>query len=250
MILLVYGGSASGKSAYAEERVLDLAQTMARETGIPSGLVYMAAMKPYGEEAEMRIRRHRAMRAGKGFTTIERYTDAGGLLMPLVFESNDQNDAMRSGPREAWESGSGDDPAVILLECLSNLTANECYDPDGYLAREWADPDLCSDVRAREAADWILLSLKTLSKRVPHLVIVTLDVFRDIHLPDPGSISEPGSKALGPEPADDGTELFMNCLGLVNQGLAQIADEIIEVVYSIPVTVKPAPAGIENTGQE
>ena len=58
MVTLVTGGSASGKSAYAEGLVLE---SPARPR------VYAAAMEPFGEEARRRIERHRQLRAGKGF---------------------------------------------------------------------------------------------------------------------------------------------------------------------------------------
>ena len=47
MILLVTGGSASGKSEYAENRALQLAKTEQKK------LIYLAAMKPLGEEAPL-----------------------------------------------------------------------------------------------------------------------------------------------------------------------------------------------------
>jgi adenosylcobinamide kinase/adenosylcobinamide-phosphate guanylyltransferase len=45
------------------------------------------------------------MRAEKGFTTIERYTDLEGLTLPAR--------------------------GTVLLECLCNLCANEIFDPEG-----------------------------------------------------------------------------------------------------------------------
>lgn len=95
MIFLLTGGAACGKSSYAEQLALRL--------GSPR--YYIASMQPYGEEGELRIRRHRAMRAGKGFQTIERYTDLQGLELP------EQN-------------------GIVLLECLCNLTANEMFSPE------------------------------------------------------------------------------------------------------------------------
>ena len=59
-------------------------------------------MRPYGEESERRIARHRDMRAQKGFITIERYYDLAGLELPAR--------------------------GVALLECLCNLTANEMFE--------------------------------------------------------------------------------------------------------------------------
>jgi len=90
---LVIGGAASGKSAFAEGHVLSL----------PGRRVYLATMEPSG--AADRIQKHRRMRAGKGFETVERYVNLSGLRLPP--DSN------------------------VLLECLGNLTANELYSPEG-----------------------------------------------------------------------------------------------------------------------
>ena len=95
MLTLVIGGSGSGKSTYAENLLKNA----------PGRKLYIACMQPYGPEAEARIARHRAMRAGKGFETVERYTDIGGLTLPA--------------------------DGTALVECLCNLTANEMFEPEG-----------------------------------------------------------------------------------------------------------------------
>ncbi|MBQ9827594.1 MAG: bifunctional adenosylcobinamide kinase/adenosylcobinamide-phosphate guanylyltransferase [Lachnospiraceae bacterium] len=94
MIILVIGGSASGKSSFGEKKCLELA--------LP--VWYAATMKPFGEEGEIRIKRHRDLRKDKGFITVEQYTDIG------------------SAPVEG---------GTVLLECVGNLTANEMYEDDG-----------------------------------------------------------------------------------------------------------------------
>lgn len=66
MIHLVTGGSGSGKSAYAEQCILDFGGTRR---------VYIATMQPFGAEGQARIARHRKMRAAKKFSTIECYTN-------------------------------------------------------------------------------------------------------------------------------------------------------------------------------
>lgn len=104
MMILLTGGSACGKSSFAEGLCMKL----------PLPRFYIAAMQPYGPEGEERIRRHRRLRAGKGFETIERYTDLAGLRLP--------------------ERG------TVLLECICNLTANEMFSTDG----SFRDP--CGDV--------------------------------------------------------------------------------------------------------
>lgn len=95
MFTLVIGGAASGKSKFAEAHALKL----------PGRRIYLATMEPFGVEGRARVERHRRLRAGKGFETVERYTGLAGLLLP--------------------------DGANILMECLGNLLANELYSPRG-----------------------------------------------------------------------------------------------------------------------
>ncbi len=95
MLILLTGGSACGKSTYAERLVCRF----------PLPRVYIATMKPYGEESLKKIDRHRRMRAEKGFRTAELYTDVEKADIPAG--------------------------ATVLLECMCNLTANEMFDDDG-----------------------------------------------------------------------------------------------------------------------
>lgn len=98
MMALIYGGSGSGKSKFAEDLLL---APGARE--LPR--VYIATMFPGDAEARARIERHRAARAHKGFSTVELYTDLASSEIP---------------------SG-----CAVLLECLGNLAANEIFAPGG-----------------------------------------------------------------------------------------------------------------------
>ena len=95
MMILLIGGSGCGKSFYAE-RICSFSK---------APRYYLAAMQPYGEEGRKRVERHRAMRAGKGFETIERYHDYASLVLPAR--------------------------GTALLECVANLTANEMFDENG-----------------------------------------------------------------------------------------------------------------------
>ena len=64
MIFLVYGTSGSGKSSFAEKLLSEI---------LTPEKYYIATMKRTKEDldAERKIARHREMRAGKGFKTIE-----------------------------------------------------------------------------------------------------------------------------------------------------------------------------------
>lgn len=91
MTTLVTGGSKCGKSHIAEEIL----------AGSHGRKIYIAAMEPYGEAALRTIERHHRMRAGKGFETVEKYTDIHELSLP---------------------EGCG-----VLIECMSTLLANETF---------------------------------------------------------------------------------------------------------------------------
>ena len=96
MMHLVTGASASGKSAYAED-LLVLAKSADK--------YYIATMRPWGEEGAARVKKHRAMREGKGFQTIEAFHTLDALRLP----------------------GKGS----LMLECMSNLLANEQFELGG-----------------------------------------------------------------------------------------------------------------------
>ena len=91
MIILVTGGSKSGKSRIAESLLSEI-----------DPKIYLATMEPFGEEAAEAIARHRKMREGKGFETIEM-------------------------SRDIHEIELSDKVGGILVECLSTLCANEIF---------------------------------------------------------------------------------------------------------------------------
>ncbi|MFI3209238.1 MAG: bifunctional adenosylcobinamide kinase/adenosylcobinamide-phosphate guanylyltransferase [Eubacteriales bacterium] len=93
MVVFIIGGSASGKSEYAENLSVRLAKEEPK--------LYIATMEPFGEEAKYRIERHHALRKNKGFHTREQYRNL----------------------EEIKEEGYH----TMLLECMSTLLANELF---------------------------------------------------------------------------------------------------------------------------
>ena len=86
MMILVTGGSGSGKSEYAENRIVELAEDCDR--------YYIATMQVYDEEGQKRITRHRQMRSGKGFATIEQQTDIEKSIEKMQESSPDRRAAL------------------------------------------------------------------------------------------------------------------------------------------------------------
>ena len=74
MLILVTGGAASGKSEHAEKIICARAHSK----------LYLATMQPFGKSARARIARHRKLREGKGFHTVERSLDLKGLQNPVI----------------------------------------------------------------------------------------------------------------------------------------------------------------------
>lgn len=173
MLIVITGGSGSGKSAFAEQQILRF----------PRPYIYIATMKPFGAESRTKIERHQRMRAEKGFTTLECYEDLKEICLP---------------------AGS-----AVLLECMSNLTANVQYGE--------GRPSLGS----AEVQSGILEQVMNLRQKAEHLIIVTNEVFSD------------SMRQYEME-----TQEYIRSLGGINQKLAELAEEYYEVVYGIPLQRK------------
>ena len=170
MMTLVVGGAASGKSEYAEGLVLASACQKR---------IYIATMEPFDDECLRRIEKHRRMRAEKRFETLECYTDLASVTVPP--------------------------DSVVLLECMSNLCANEMYSPQGSGDR---------------AAEVILQGVERLKSQCGDLVVVSNEIFAG------GSCYE------------EGTMVYLRQLAQINRMMAAMADNVCEVACGIPAYYK------------
>ena len=167
MMVVVTGGSGSGKSAFAENTVLNFGD---------HPRYYIATMYPFDEESYRRIDRHRKMRAEKKFETVECYTGCKNLTFPS--------------------------DAVVLLECMSNLAANEMFQENG--------------ARANTVRE-IMEGIRHIRDQVAHLVVVTNEIFSEAAVYEGDTVT------------------YQNYLGQINCRMAEMADTVVEVVYGIPV---------------
>ncbi len=186
MVSFILGGSGSGKSEYAENLAVRLKNKeeeghFLKSTDVLSHiqkphLVYLATMQPQDNESRLRVTRHQKMRAGKGFETRECYTH----IEQLSIQENE----------------------ILLLECLSNLMANEMFSPEG---------------RTMQATGIVKEGICRLAECSRHLVVVGNNVFED-----------------GME-YEQSTRNYLQEMAKVHQFLGEYADQVVEVVCGIPV---------------
>ena len=208
MITLITGGSGSGKSAYAEKYICHASN----EKGFKEKY-YIATMQVFDDEGQCKIDRHRRLRAGKGFITIEQPRDIKDAVSKLQSEN-----CLKTG-------------RLALLECMSNLVANEMFPPvdasdikeAGVKKEPLDEPENMRDydtARISCVSKKVLKDVSILSENVAELVIVTNNVFED------GVCY------------DESTMNYIKAMGTVNRGLAAMAESVVEVVAGIPVAVK------------
>ena len=176
------GGSGSGKSAYGEKRILEAGE-MTR--------YYIATMEVFGEEGRKKVERHKKLRQGKGFITIESPKDVGRV------------------------EKTGNNKLAVLLECVSNLTANEMFGSS-------FGTELEPGRRTEALAEKICADIAKIDEEADFFAVITNEV---------GSDGEMYEKE---------TLEYIRLLGLVNCRLAKMASEVVEVVYGIPVMKKGA----------
>lgn len=169
-LILVIGGAGSGKSEFAEN--------LCRSRKMQH-YIYLATMEAQDAESKKRIARHRRMRAGKSFETLEKPFRLEEIVIP--------------------------EHAGVLLECLSNLAANEMFSAGGR-----------SDISGRQLSDSVL----EVSQQADCMVVVTNQVFSD------------GFRY------DTMTQQYQKILGEANCLLAEKADAVYEVVCGIPICLK------------
>lgn len=184
MVYLITGGSGSGKSEYAENLAVRLRESKGAEA---CGLYYVATMYPHDRECEERIARHRLQRRDKGFSTVE---------CPCGISR------VQAGKKD-----------VLLLECMSNLLANEMYLAEGGIKDR-------GERAGEQLEETVIKPLMTLAGQAGGMVIVTNEVFSD------------GVRY------DTESEKYRELLGKLNIRLAARADALVEVVFGVPILYK------------
>lgn len=216
-MILVTGGSGSGKSEYAENLAVDIAKKRLNQDSLSikadndaekireddtRSLLYVATMANAGKEAKRRIARHRKLRSGKGFETLE----------SMFLEEDIEYFRNR----------------VVLLEDLSNLLSNYMYmKGNQYISQETdikegkGTEDISEKIEGNKNwVDIISNKLIAINDVCRELIIVTNEVFSDGIAYD-SSVMD-----------------FIKNLAILNGLLAKQSHQFTEVVYGIPVMIK------------
>ena len=224
MLRLIIGGSASGKSEYAERLVCSLSGKR----------IYVATMEPFGEEGRERIARHRKLREGKGFVTAEVPRDLGAFAGALrksrvqgkIFGKVPDTEAAWEDPNTEAAREEADTETVreepktesvrrtynILLEDLPNLVANELFGDEGIPVKDAERLEKSNLIFSK-----VIGAIEELSCISEELTIVTGDIFSD------------GVRY------DSSTEEYRRLLAKVHCRIAEKADQVVFVTAGCPV---------------
>ena len=132
MKVFVIGGSGSGKSEWAEKKAIELSKG--------KSAIYVATMRPEGDEGRKRIRRHREARSRRNFITLELDCE----LKPLI------------SYREKTDT--------VLVEDLSNLLSNLRY---------------FRNMSFESALEKIKSEMELVERAFKNIVLVSNDIFSD-----------------------------------------------------------------------
>lgn len=136
MITLVIGKDDCGKSKVAEDLAV---------SGRYRNRYYIATMKVMDEAGKARVEKHRKMREGKGFVTLE---------IPLNIENAAD---LMDKPEES----------VVLLECVANLVGNEMHEDPNMIWMSYQ-----GDAFEHEFAITIVGRITRLAERVCDMIVV------------------------------------------------------------------------------
>lgn len=163
MMYLVIGGSNSGKSECAENLLSRISDVKYK--------YYVATMLNSDKAAEERIMRHRKLRKRKGFITIEQPKEITRILRMINAEKS-----------------------AVLIECLTNLTANEMFE----------NKNIC----AEEVLKKIKHDILVLRDKVRHLIVVSNNSFDEKYS------------------YDEDTRLYIKTLFAINDEISALSDEV------------------------
>lgn len=189
-LTLLLGGARSGKSSFAEKR--------AKELG-GDDVLYVATSEVIDEEMRLRAEKHQAARPA-AWVTVEAPRNVAQAIRQG-----------RNGQR------------VILLDCITVLTANLLVDAAGPEDDPFDDPG--ADPFDKKIESAALAEIESLVEVIRANDVEALIVSNEV--------------GMGVVPPYELGRAYRDVLGRANQALARHADEVYFFVAGLPMQVKP-----------
>lgn len=139
-MIFIYGSASSGKSNIAENMAVKNAALT------DTKLVYIATMENESDAARERIRKHKKLREGKGFYTIEEMYKLSVHNLSVLNKT-------------------------VLVECISNLCANIYF-------RDMQE-NIADENDIERMTEYVIKGIKMLSATANELYVVSNDIFCD-----------------------------------------------------------------------
>lgn len=245
MLYFLFGGSASGKSEYAEQLAVRIFESDRVTTADEDPLSSMRRMTTADEDPLSSMRRMTTADREPP-SSMRRMTEADeeplsdmshGLLYIATMKNDSEEAARRIRRHREQRRGRGFDlcevqtlddlrnvpeAQTILFDCLSNFSANVMFSQEFFLNFKEKEPfskQQAQDDNVEMLAEKIAAGMKGLEEKCRHLVVVADAVFSD------GIVY------------DDLTNRYIRLLGRIFQKLCAEADAVVEVVYGLPMRI-------------
>ena len=219
MFLFITGGTASGKSEYAEEQAEKLAAAEAAARGDDEAtVIYAATMSDTGSDSLERIKRHKLRRE-----RVETKIHLSG-----VKNTAQKNVTIKYETYECFSLADAERLAeyaegrIVLFDCFSGFAANVMFGQPDDASGDPHEPPRPPGrpLTVKQAAAALQQTAAALSRRCSSLILVSDLIFSD-------------GCSYSKETLD-----YIDALALASRTAAAAADSVTEVVCGIPVKIK------------
>ena len=219
MFLFITGGTASGKSEYAEEQAEKLVAAEAASRGDDqAAVIYAATMSDTGHDSLERIKRHK-LRRERAEAKIHRNGVKNTVQknVTVKYETYECYSLADAGRLAEYAEG-----RVVLFDCLSGFAANIMFGQPDDASGDRHEPPRPHGrlLTAKQAAAALEQTAAALSRRCSSLILVSDLIFSD-------------GCSYSKETLD-----YIDALALASRMAAAAADSVTEVVCGIPVKIK------------
>lgn len=227
-IIFISGGARSGKSRFAEK----MAEKINNRYSHSRNIAYIATSEVMDDEFYERIKKHKERR-GNIFSTYEECIKISDVFEKIYGNHN-----------------------VFLLECLTTWLGNLFFDKEGIIEKYDISLEEFIDVSIQNISERFRINKRNSNKEnsifdhkeeffeqaifqgKSSFERSLSGILKDIEGDDKWLIIVSNEVGLGIVPEDKVTRKYRDLLGIINQGIAKIADMVFFTVSGIPIRIK------------